>query len=106
MSESGSRNRVEVRRVLAVRRGAFSRWAGRQNATQDGTSMRSALQNGGRDTTEAPTVRTGPVIWRGQRPPSWPAGKPGPVSPDGAGTPGQVPDDASLAQRSKADADA
>jgi RNA polymerase sigma-70 factor (ECF subfamily) len=65
--------------------------------------MRSALQNGGRETTEAPTVGTGPVSWRGQS--SWPAGKPD-RPPDSSGTPGQVPDDASLAQRSKADADA
>src|SRR2546421_2539762 len=64
--------------------------------------MRSALQNGGRETTEAPTVGMGPVSWRGQS--SWPAGKPG--RPPDSGTPGQVPDDASLAQRSKADAEA
>src|SRR5947209_15716744 len=77
--------------------------------------MRSTLQhNGWRDPTDAPAVGMGPVMWRGQDQGSWPAGSSGgppaggEVSrpPNGGGTTDPVPDDASLVERSKVDADA
>ena len=66
---------------------------------------RSTLQNGWRDPTDAPAMGTRSVMRRGQERGSWAAGSAG-GSPDGVGTPDPVPDDASLVERSKVDADA
>ena len=85
----------------------FFRSAGWEDATQDGPScMRSTtLQNGWRESTEAPALGTGPLTWPGQRGPSWQTG--GPASPpDGAGTAGPALDDASLVEHSKTDVEA
>src|SRR5438034_310200 len=56
--------------------------------------MRSTtLQNGWRDSTEAPALGMGPLTWHGQRRPSWPTG--GSAGPaDRAGTTDAAADDA------------
>ena len=85
----------------------FFRSAGREGTAQDGPScMRSTtLQNGWRESTEAPALGMGPLTWPGQRGPSWPSG--GSASPpDGSGTADAALDDASLVEHSKADAEA
>src|SRR5437763_6077292 len=85
----------------------FFRSAGWEDATQDGPScMRSTtLQNGWRESTEAPALGTGPLTWPGQRGPSWHTGRPA-SPPDGAGTAGPALDDASLVEHSKTDVEA
>jgi RNA polymerase sigma-70 factor, ECF subfamily len=67
--------------------------------------MGSTLRKAWRDSADLPAVGTGPVIWRDQRRASWPAGRSGSPA-DSVGTPGAFPDDASLAERSRVDADA
>src|SRR5215471_16962370 len=64
----------------------------------------STLQNGWRDPTDAPAVGMGPVMWRGQDSESWPADTGRPA--DSFGTPEPELDDASLVERSRADANA
>jgi RNA polymerase sigma-70 factor, ECF subfamily len=65
----------------------------------------STLQNGWRDPAEAPAVGIGPVSWRGQLgAPLSTGGYGGP--PESLGSAGTVADDASLAERSRVDADA